>query len=260
MAVFCRRSSYSVDRPAINGVTKMNRISLILLLTMVSALLSGCLFPSSERAGSDIPYEEQLNSVQQAVDRFRDSSGGLIPIRNRDADVDQYIKYPIDFSKIVPAYLPETPSNAFEQGGIYQYVLMDVENAPTVKLVDLQLAEQIRSLNIRKGINGYVPIADVVADNVYQPSYEAMGYDEPPEVKSPYSGRNLPVVVSGAGDFYVDYSTDLYTELQEYEGELEPGQDIRFLLYDDSPIVPAYSLPYTVNEDGEPVFLTESDN
>ncbi|AQQ53634.1 hypothetical protein [Planococcus lenghuensis] len=238
----------------------MKKLALVLLLATVSVLLSGCLFPSSEREGTNIPYEQQLNSVQEAVDRFRENSGGLIPIRNRDADVDQYIKYPIDFSKIVPAYLPEIPSNAFEQGGVYQYVLMDVENVPTVKLVDLQLAEQLRSLNVRKGINGYVPIASVVTDNVYRPSYEAMGLEGAAEVTSPYSGRNLPIVVTGAGDFYVDYSMDLFTELQEYEGEVTPGEDIRFLLYDDSPIVPAYSLPYTVNEEGEPVFLTENEN
>ncbi|WP_088007527.1 hypothetical protein [Indiicoccus explosivorum] len=233
----------------------MKKILLILLLTAVSSLLSGCLFPESERAGSQIPYEEQVASVQEAVDRYREATGGLLPIANRDMDVDQYIKYPIDFSKIVPAYLPEIPANAFEEGGIYQYVLMDVEEEPAVKLVDLRLAEKIRELNIRKGINGYVPVADVITDNVFMPSYKAMGYDEEQFVQSPYTGRSLPVVVTGDGEFFIDYSMDLYSALQEYEGDVEPGEDIRFILYEDSPVVPAYSLPYTVDGNGEPIFL-----
>ena len=235
----------------------MKKTVLIVLLTAVSALLSGCLFPASERAGSQIPYEEQLNSVQNAVDRYQEASGGLLPIKNRDNDVDQYIKYPIDFSRLVPDYLPEIPASAFEQGGIYQYVLMDVEEDPSVKLVDLRLAEQIRELNIRKGINGYVPVADVITENVFEPSYRAMGYDEEQTVESPYSGRRLPVVVTGEGNFFIDYSMDLYSALQEYEGEIGQGDDIRFILYENSPIVPAYSLPYTVDDNGEPIFLEE---
>jgi len=135
---------------------------------------------------------------------------------------------------------------------------MDVEENPTVKLVDLQVAETIRSINVRKSANGgQAPIAEIIADNVYRLNYTAMGFREEQVAISPYSGRNLPLVITGRGDVYVDYSMDLYTELQEYEGTIEEGQDIRFLLYDDSPIVPAYSLPYTVNEEMEPIFNNE---
>lgn len=216
------------------------------------------MLPESERAENQIPYEDQLNSVQNAVNQYRETSGGLLPIKTRDMDVDQYIKYPIDFSKIVPDYTAEIPSNAFETGGIYQYVLMDVEENPTVKLVDLRIAETIRSVNIRKSANGgQAPIAKIIADNVYKFNYDAMGFDEEPTVISPYSGKNLPLVVTGRGVIYVDYAMDLYAALQGYEGELEQGQDIRFLLYEDNPILPAYSLPYTIDENGEPIFLKE---
>lgn len=228
------------------------------MFTIIALLLSGCMFPESERAENQIPYEEQVNSVQNAVKQYQEESGGLLPIKTRDMDVDQYIKYPIDFSKIVPKYLAEIPSNAFETGGIFQYVLMDVEENPMVKLVDLQVAETIRSINVRKSANGgQAPISEIIADNVYRLNYTAMGFREEQVAVSPYSGRNLPLVVTGKGDVYVDYSMDLYTELQEYEGTIEEGQDIRFLLYDDSPIVPAYSLPYTVNEEMEPIFNNE---
>lgn len=233
----------------------MKKASMLTMFTVIAMLLGGCMFPESERAENQIPYEEQVNSVQNAVMQYQEESGGLLPIKTRDMDVDQYIKYPVDFSKIVPKYLAEIPSNAFEVGGIFQYVLMDVEENPTVKLVDLQVAETIRSINVRKSANGgQAPIAEIIADNVYRLNYSAMGFREEQVAVSPYSGRNLPLVVTGKGDVYVDYSMDLYTALQEYEGTIEEGQDIRFLLYQDNPIVPAYSLPYTVNEDGEPIF------
>ncbi|WP_251473979.1 hypothetical protein [Planococcus sp. NCCP-2050] len=236
----------------------MKKVSMLIMFTIIALLLSGCMFPESERAENQIPYEEQVNSVQNAVKQYQEESGGLLPIKTRDMDVDQYIKYPIDFSKIVPKYLAEIPSNAFETGGIFQYVLMDVEENPMVKLVDLQVAETIRSINVRKSANGgQAPISEIIADNVYRLNYTAMGFREEQVAVSPYSGRNLPLVVTGKGDVYVDYSMDLYTELQEYEGTIEEGQDIRFLLYDDSPIVPAYSLPYTVNEEMEPIFNNE---
>ncbi len=236
----------------------MKKLTLFALLAAAALILSGCMYPESERAENQIPYEEQVIQVQNAVNQYRGASNGLLPIKTRDMDVDQYIKYPIDYSKIVPAYLAEIPPNAFETGGIFQYVLMDVDENPTVKLVDLRIAEEIRSINIRKSANGgRAPIAEILADNVYRMNYEAMGFKEERFVVSPYSGRNLPLVVNGQGDVFVDYSMDLYTAIQEYDGTLEVGQDIRFLLYEDNPVVPAYSLPYTIDDNNEPVFKTE---
>lgn len=236
----------------------MKKTAMLLLVAAIAMFLGGCMYPDSERAKNETPYEDQIILVQNAVNQYRGASGGLLPIKTREMDVDQYIKYPIDFSKISPAYMAEMPSNAFEVGGIYQYVLMDVEENPTVKLVDLRIAEAIRSVNVRKSANGgRAPISEILADNVYKFNYEAMGFDEEPTVVSPYTGRNLPMVVNGQGDVFVDYSMDLYSALQEHEGTIEPGQDIRFLLYEDHPVVPAYSLPYTVDENNEPVFITE---
>ncbi|WP_298828100.1 hypothetical protein [uncultured Planococcus sp.] len=236
----------------------MKKTSMLILLLLISAFLTACGYPQSERAENQIPYEDQLITVQNAVNQYRGATGGLLPIKTREMDVDQFIKYPVDFSKIVPDYTAEVPTNAFETGGIFQYVLMNVEENPTVKLVDLQSAEAIRSVNVRKSANGgQAPISDILADNVYKFNHKAMGFSEEPTAVSPYSGRNLPMVITGSGDVYIDYSMDLYSALQEYEGELEPGQDIRFILYEDHPVVPAYSLPYTINEENEPVFLSE---
>ena len=236
----------------------MKKTMFFLLLVSIAMLLSACMFPEDELAENQIPYEDQLISVQNAVNQYRNASGGLLPIKTRDMEVDQFIKYPVDFSKIVPNHMAEIPTNAFETGGIFQYVLMDVEENPTVKLVDLRIAETIRAVNVRKSANGgQSTIAETIAENVYKFNYDAMGFKEEPTVVSPYSGRNLPLVVTGRGVVHVDYSMDLYTALQEYEGELEEGQDIRFLLYEDNAVLPAYSLPYTIDENREPIFLNE---
>ncbi|EPD53182.1 hypothetical protein HMPREF1210_00913 [Paenisporosarcina sp. HGH0030] len=233
----------------------MKKISQLSLLILIAILLSGCMYPESERVENQRPDEEQLASVQAAVEKFQETTDGLLPIKTRDQDVDQYIKYPIDFEKIVPAYLSEIPPNSYENGGLFQYVIMDVEENPTVKLVDLRSAEKIRELNIKLGANGYGPIAEQVAENVYKLDYKIMGYKEEQTVPSPYSNVNLPLVATGDGSIYIDYSIELNRILQEDKPDVKPGEDIRYLLVDKYPVLPAYSLPYTVNEKNEPEFL-----
>ena len=82
-----------------------------------------------------------------------------------------------------------------------------------------------------------------------------MGYKEEQTVPSPYSDVNLPLIATGDGNVYIDYSIDLNRILNEDKPNVKPGDDIRFLLEDKYPVLPAYSLPYTVNEKNEPVFL-----
>ena len=104
-------------------------------------------------------------------------------------------------------------------------------------------------------INGYVPFNESVGENVYAVDYKAMGFKEQPTVPSPYSDTFLPIVVGGDGIFYVDYSIDLNRILKEQQPDVKVGEDIRYLLADNYPVLPAYSLPYTVNENNEPVFM-----
>lgn len=219
-------------------------------------LLSGCAYKGDEDARGDKVYPEQIESVQRAIDTYQEQSGGLLPIKTKESDTDIYIKYPIEFTKLVPEYMEKIPSNAFEKGGVFQYVLTDVEENPTVKLVDIRFAERIRDLNVRKNANnGSIPFKDPVGEAVYEVDYKAMGFKEQVTVRSPYSNAHLPLVVGGDGKFYIDYSIDLQKMLNEKKPSVEQGEDIRFLLEDHSVILPAYSLPYTVNDKNEPVFM-----
>ena len=53
------------------------------------------------------------------------------------------MKYPIDFKRLVPQYMAEPPGNAYESGGVFQYVIVNAEKNPTVKIFDLRIADLI---------------------------------------------------------------------------------------------------------------------
>lgn len=238
----------------------MKKLSISILLCITISMLSGCLYPEDRLAQNQVPYQDQLVSVQSVVNKYREDNGGLLPIKNKDMNTPIYIKYPIDFTKLIPQYMSDSPGNSFESGGIYQYVLVDVEKNPTVKLVDLRISEKIRDVKLRVQTYTdkytYPPIKKTLSDGVFLLNYKKMGFKENPYVVSPYSNRNLPIVMGQDGEFYVDYSMDLFDKMKNASG-YKTGDDIRPILLKDSPIVPAFSLPYTV-KDGEPVFLKEN--
>lgn len=231
-----------------------NRWRVSALLIIFSILLSGCMYPADQRVENQIPDQVQLDGVQRAIEEYQ-ADTGVLPIKNRDMDTDIFIKYPIDFEKLVPKYLSNTPGNSFEKGGIFQYIIWDPEDNPTVKLVDLRSAEAIRDLNIRLLPFKYPMFKTAITDFVYTINYEELGYKTELTVPSPYTNNQLPLVLSSEGDIYVDYSIDLNIFIQENNLTPKPGEDIRMLLVDAYPVVPAYSLPYTVNEKNEPIFM-----
>jgi hypothetical protein len=222
-------------------------------------LLSGCLYPQDRMAQNQVPYEDQLISVQTAVENFQ-ADTGVLPIKNRDMDTSIYQKYPIDFNRLMPKYIQQPPGNSYESGGIYQYVLVNVEEKPEVKLIDLEIASKVRDLQVRLNLyrqeHGYPPFKDILAAGIYTLDYKRLGLDEPPYVRSPYTGRNLPLIINNEAIVFIDYSMDLYQSLQTEEHDVKPGEDIRHILHTNSFFVPAYSVPYTINNN-EPVFLVK---
>ncbi|WP_042457862.1 hypothetical protein [Neobacillus dielmonensis] len=226
------------------------------LFSLIVFLLTGCMYPDEKLTENQIPYKDQIQSVQTAVDEFRQDNGGILPIKTKDYNTPIYQKYPIEFKKIAPKYIAEPPGNAFESGGIFQYVLIDVETNPTVKLLDLRMAETIREIQLRIKTKGYPPFKKQIARNVYTLDYKQLGYNKPPYAISPFTGQNLSFVISTDGGIYADYAPDLYQALKQTKRQITPGEDIRQLLTEDSLFVPAYSLPYTIEAaTNEPVFL-----
>lgn len=232
------------------------KIRLFLPYILVLSMLTGCMYPDEKLVQNQVPYKDQLDNVQSAVNQFREAKGGILPIKTKDAETPIYQKYPIDFNKIVPRYLSEPPGNAFENGGLFQYVLVDVEKNPTVKLLDLRMAETIREIKMRINANGYPPFKEKIADNVYTMDFGKIGYKEEPVAVSPFTNNNLHFILSTDGEIYIDYRSDLYQAIKSSGEELKEGEDIRQILVQNSMFVPAYSLPYTIDETSkEPIFL-----
>src|SRR5699024_12577930 len=111
----------------------LNRISIIYRITILHFItLTICIFPDNELAKNKTPNEDQINMVQTAVEQYQEDTNVLLPIKTKEADVDIYEKYLIDFNMLKDnQLLSETPATAYENGGTYQYTLIDVEEDPT---------------------------------------------------------------------------------------------------------------------------------
>ena len=224
------------------------------MIVLCTVILSACMYPEELRVENQVPDVDQLAAVQRAVEEFK-AETGVLPIKTRDMDTDIFIKYLIDFDKLVPKYLASPPANSFEKGGIFQYIIWDPEKNPTVKLVDLRTPERIREVKIRFIGTTYPQYKDQIAPFIYTINYKNIGYKEEITVPSPYSNNDLPLVVTSEGDIYADYSVDLYQFMQNNDITVKPGDDIRLILADYYPVVPAYSLPYTIDENNDPIFM-----
>src|SRR5699024_5998460 len=208
------------------------------------------------------PNNSQLEKVQSAVDQYHEQTDGLLPIKTKDSDTPIFQKYLIDFQALKEQnIMTEIPGTAYENGGIYQYTIMTPEDDPRVKLIDLRISDAIREvavkLNVYRNEHIYPPFGKEIAEGIFQIDHEKLGLDSQPYVVSPYSQENLPIVMDTEGNLYVDYRIDLNRALDEYEHDFAEGDDIRYLLAENTPFVPAYSLPYTIR-DGEPVFQLSS--
>ncbi|MBT2701442.1 hypothetical protein J7E79_29765 [Bacillus sp. ISL-40] len=227
-------------------------------LALTAFLLAGCMYPQEELAKNQIPYQDQIQAVQTAVDAFREENSGILPIKTKEAETPIYQKYPIEFKKITPKYIAEPPGNAYENGGGFQYVLVDVETKPTVKLFDLRITDVIRDIKLRIKTKGYPPYKKQIAKNVFSLDFKQLGYKKDPFIVSPFSNQNLSFVITGSAEVYVDYRPDLYQAMKKADEKVKSGEDIRSILVNDSMFVPAYSLPYTWDsKTKEPVFLEE---
>lgn len=234
----------------------MRRFSYLLLLSLALFLLTGCMYPSDERAGSNIPPEVDIDNVQSAVDNFQENEDGILPIKTV-SDSQEYLAYQIEFTRIVPQYLNEIPTTAYENGGHFQYVILDAEEDPTVKIADLGIIDELRSLSLRiNGMGEHVELGEQVGPNVYELDLEHYNLRENPTVVSPYTGNELNVYYSGGQDFVVDYRPDLNLMIENEGLEFETGEDIRPVLYEYTPIVPIYSPEMTVDENNEAIFMT----
>lgn len=226
---------------------------------MLILLLSGCMFPQEKRAENQISNDEQLAAVEQAVHQYREDTA-VLPIQTKEAETPIYQKYVINFRELIPRYIQEPPPTAFENGGAYQYVIVDPENKAEVKVIDLRTVQEVQEVQMAVNLyiqeNDYAPIEESIGDGLFHIDKDRLSLDHSLTVPSPYHhNTNLPLVMNAKGQVLIDYSIDLNIMLQKKEHDFKPGDDIRPILTDNSPIAPAFSVPYTINKNGDPIFM-----
>ncbi|GEL76149.1 hypothetical protein [Tenuibacillus multivorans] len=223
-------------------------MKLKLLFILVSTLLlSACLYPDEQRVEQMPTNEEQLQQVQNAVNQYKEQNGGLLPIKNSDMDTPIFIKYQIDFNTLKNAnIMGQAPGNSFERGGVYSYVIINPEEETEVKVSDVRINQKLRSvnyeINLYRNEHLYPPYGETIGRNYFKIDTERMDVDEPFTVNSPYTGQKLDIIINAQGRALVDYRPDVYRLLEE-ENITEYEGDLRYLLTDHYPMVPAYSPP-----------------
>lgn len=221
--------------------------TVLALLSAVSMILTGCLYPSSERRENQIPVETYVQEVQQALDQYQKDKG-VLPIRNQENETPVYRKYAIDFSRLLP-YLSRIPANAFEEGGIHLYVIVDPETNPVVRLYDVGVSSGIQDLQkkvrIYRSETGGYPLGDKITGPFYLVDFTRLETNEL-VVRSPLSGSVLPIIIDAStGEVGIDYSIDLGLIIQNMKiSEWEEDRDLRQLIPANSMFVPAHSFPY----------------
>ncbi|WP_312029513.1 hypothetical protein [Paenibacillus sedimenti] len=215
-------------------------------------LLSGCAYPKELRKENQINPAEFITLVQQAVDQFHEKNG-VLPIKNSDMNTPLYEKYVIDFGKLQKMHLLSSiPANAFESGGIFMYVLVNVETKPQVKLMDLSAYQSVE--DVQKKVddykvkhNGDLPAGIAINDSFEYVDFSKLGMKSP-EIKSDFNRQDFLtyMVHKNSGKVAIDYGMDIMKMVQSgsLESTLKPDQDLRDLLVAKSHFVPIRSFTY----------------
>jgi hypothetical protein len=211
-------------------------------------LLSGCLYPKDNTPGNNVPVHASVQSVQDAVKRYQESSG-LLPLQNADASVPVYEKYKIDFGKLKRmGYLESIPRLAFENGGKYVFLIIEEETNPTVKLLDLPVYQGIADVQkkvdeYRRTHAGSVPAGEEAYPGFRYLDFKQLGIARP-ELLSMFSKRPLELLTDDQGAVYADYGIDIAEALRKDERPPAADEDLRGRLVILSDFVPVKSPVY----------------
>lgn len=213
-----------------------------LLLSLL--FMSGCLYPETEKAKNSGPVDIHIASVEDAIARYQQSNG-VYPILNSTLTTPIYEKYRIDINRIYPGYLGYLPPNAFENGGPFLYVMVDLEKKPSVKLIDLNVSNKVetmqRLVNEYQIKKGSFPFGEPHSLHTYTIDYQKLKVARP-DIISPFTEKTLPLILSEDGQVLVDYSLDIGIYLNQ--GYTYEGDDAREVLVQHSFFVPVKSVPY----------------
>lgn len=238
--------------------TCVRSAALVVLLTITTSLLSGCLYRGDRQQSGPVSYMESVDRIQRALDRFQEDKG-ILPIVTAREETPRYEKYRIDLDQLKrQGYLEEIPSAAFEQGGSVYFLVIDEETNPTVKVMDLSTVQKVNDVqrkvsSYQSSHGGTLPRE---ADGETYPGLHtvnlALLQAESLALPSVYSGETLPYLMDAKGRVYVDYAFDIMQAIDQSGNTPQDDEDLRAWLTDRSAFVPVKSLPYRWNG-SEPV-------
>jgi hypothetical protein len=224
-----------------------------LIFFIVLLILAGCGYPQEKRQQLD-QLPEHVLRVQTAVDLYKKQKNEL-PYRYRDDEIMLTSKYIVDFDKL-QGHLSSTPPTAYEQGGTYLYVLIDVEKDPTVRLLDLRINEAVQA--VQQQVQFYYrenkkwPTKEKVGPYYWKIDFEKLRSD-PVTIQSPYSSQaKLELLLDQQGRVFLDYRNEAMRMIQQAKEKPASQGDLRIWLAKQSHFVPAYSPPMTY-EKNEPI-------
>ncbi|WP_219836525.1 hypothetical protein [Paenibacillus sp. R14(2021)] len=231
-----------------------------IVLIMMTALLSGCLYPKDQLGQYQKPPKDAILNVQTVVDQFQKDTG-LLPIQNSDEKTPVYEKFKVDFDKLQRMnYISTIPDTAYEKGGSYYYLVINEEKDPTVKLMNLVLYQKINDLEASVMAYADANGGKLPAGQKLYPSFTAIDYDalnvKEPVLHSIFSGSLLSAMMDPSGHVYIDYGADIMQQLSKLNEGKKPASDtdLRMILVDNSDFVPVKSPLYKlVNGDPQAV-------
>lgn len=224
-------------------------------------IMTGCFYPKDELKQNQTNPEEFITVVQGAIDKYREMKGGhILPIKNSTMDTPLYEKYKVDFGLIQQYRLLTTlPANAFESGGGYIYVIVDADENPKVKLLDVASYQAVNQIQdkvntYRNENNGKLPLGKQISANFYSLDLEQLK-QEKIKVNSVYNRNNeLNFLIEESGVVSIEYAFDLMKLIDSkgLQSQLTSKEDLRDLLVHNTPFVPIQSVPYYWDE-GHPI-------
>ncbi|MGL4821344.1 MAG: hypothetical protein ACRC5C_15440 [Bacilli bacterium] len=226
----------------------MNKWKTGIATLLLGLIVSGCGSQASIQKPS-APSPSQLTYVETQVRAYQ-SENGVLPLLNKEVDTDRFAKYPVNFKAIVPRYLDEIPANSFEAGGIFQYVIIDVDKSPTVRALDVRTAQQLGSAQLRirtyMSEEQYPPFGEQLSPTFWTIDLKKLNLKQPLTVDSPFQSEPLRVIMDTKGVLYVDYSpvVDRFVRDRNIESDADPLLSIA----KEGPFVPAFGAPLEVNE------------
>jgi len=237
------------------------RAAALAILVLAMTALSGCLYPDDATPGHDASDRQAVLAVQDAVDRYKEATG-LLPIVSAGESTPVYEKFKIDLGKLKRMdYLGSIPAAAFENGGHNQFLVIDEETKPTVKLLNIPAFQQ--ATTVQGKVDAYMdkhggkpPLGEERYPGFWSVDFKKLSASEP-DVRSMYSGQSLSFLTDEAGRVYYDYALDIATAVRKSGKTPSADEDLRRVLVDESYYVPVKS-PVYAWASGEPVARPEN--